>query len=208
MTAKKLIEETLPLPEINAASDTDKRTHDGHILHDAHLVGPGGHCRWPEPWPPRRSIDSGEDAAEAESQIAQAMATKALSQNQAISWLRKRVRNGEAGPAEGLGLLRWRRRHSIGGAAPRLRHNGRLDLNPVAHLIELGCLDFPQRYRSENELGRNSLVADVWRWADWVSERTRSAVDHLYPRAEGRSDPSPYYFWVRTDAEPGPQRCR
>lgn len=31
MTTKKVIEETLPLRAINDASDTDKRTHDGHI---------------------------------------------------------------------------------------------------------------------------------------------------------------------------------
>ena len=202
MTAKKLIEETLPLPEINAASDTDKRTHDGHIS--------TMHTWWARrPLPMARAvaaaslIDSGEDAAEAESQIAEAMATKALPQNQAISWLRKRVRNGEAGQPKVLDCF------AGGGAIPleALRlgcDTTAMDLNPVAHLIELGCLDFPQRYRSENELGRNSLVADVWRWADWVSERTRSAVDHLYPRAEGRSDPAPYYFWVRTMPSPDP----
>ena len=202
MTAKKLIEETLPLPEINAASDTDKRTHDGHIS--------TMHTWWARrPLPMARAvaaaslIDCGEDAAEVEKQIAQAMTTKALPQNQAISWLRNRIRGAGAGRPRVLDCF------AGGGAIPleALRlgcDTTAMDLNPVAYLIELGCLDFPQRYRACDELGRNGLVADVERWADWVSERTRKAVDHLFPQAEDRRDPAPYYFWVRTMPSPDP----
>lgn len=202
MTAKKLIEETLPLPEINAASDTDKRTHDGHIS--------TMHTWWARrPLPMARAvaaaslIDCDEDATEVDKQIAQAMATKALSSNQAISWLRDRIRDAETGPPRVLDCF------AGGGAIPleALRlgcDTTAMDLNPVAYLIELACLDYPQRYRTSNELGLNSLVTDVEQWAKWVSERTRSEIDHLYPRAEGRSDPAPYYFWVRTMPSPDP----
>ena len=202
MNAKKLIEETLPLPQINTASDTDKRTHDGHIS--------TMHTWWARrPLPMARAvaaaslIDSGEDAAEVEEKIAQAMTTKALTNNQAISWLRNRIRDSGAGRPKVLDCF------AGGGAIPleALRlgcDTTAMDLNPVAHLIELACLDYPQRYRDYNELGRNSLAADVERWADRVSQDTRKAIDHLYPRAEGQSDPAPYYFWVRTMPSPDP----
>ena len=202
MNAKKLIEETLPLPQINTASDTDKRTHDGHIS--------TMHTWWARrPLPMARAvaaaslIDSGEDAAQVEEKIAQAMTTKALTNNQAISWLRNRIRDSGAGQPKVLDCF------AGGGAIPleALRlgcDTTAMDLNPVAHLIELACLDYPQRYRDYNELGRNSLAADVERWADRVSQDTRKAIDHLYPRAEGQSDPAPYYFWVRTMPSPDP----
>ena len=77
---------------------------------------------------------------------------------------------------------------------------------PVAHLIELGCLDYPQRYRAHDKAGRNTLVADVERWAAWVAERTRRSVDHLYPRVGDREMPAPYYFWVRTMPSPDPNQ--
>ncbi|MCY4424447.1 MAG: DUF1156 domain-containing protein [Acidimicrobiaceae bacterium] len=199
---KKLIEETLPLPEINRASDTDKRTHDGHIS--------TMHTWWARrPLPMARAvaaaslIDSGNDADEVEKQIALAMTTKALPQNGAISWLRDRIRDARKGQPRVLDCF------AGGGAIPleALRlgcDTTAMDLNPVAHLIELGCLDYPQRYRAYDELGRNGLVADVERWAEWVSESTQKTVGRLYPRAEGRSDPVPYYFWVRTMPSPDP----
>ena len=202
MTVKRLIEETLPLPEINAASDTDKRTHYGHISTI--------HTWWARrPLPMARAvaaaslIDCVEDAAEVAKKIAKAMATTALPSNQAIRWLRDRIRDAETGPPKVLDCF------AGGGAIPleALRlgcDTTAMDLNPVAYLIELACLDYPQRYRTSNELGRNSLVADVERWAEWVSERTRSGIDHLYPRVEGRSEPAPYYFWVRTMPSPDP----
>ena len=202
MTAKRLIEETLPLRAINEASDTDKRTHDGHIS--------TLHTWWARrPLPMARAvaaaslIDDSEDTAEVEKKIAEAMTTKALPGNQAISWLRDRIRDAEAGRPKVLDCF------AGGGAIPleALRlgcDTTAMDLNPVAHLIELACLDYPQRYRDYDELGRNSLAADVERWSKWVSKTTRSAVDHLYPRAEGRSDPAPYYFWVRTMPSPDP----
>ena len=202
MNAKKLIEETLPLPQINTASDTDKRTHDGHIS--------TMHTWWARrPLPMARAvaaaslIDSGEDAAQVEEKIAQAMTTKALTNNRAISWLRNRIRDSGAGQPKVLDCF------AGGGAIPleALRlgcDTTAMDLNPVAHLIELACLDYPQRYRDYNELGRNSLAVDVARWADWVSDSTRKVVDDLYPRAEGQSDPAPYYFWVRTMPSPDP----
>jgi putative DNA methylase len=49
-----------------------------------------------------------------------------------------------------------------------------LELNPVAHLIELCTLDYPQRY------GR-SLADDIRRWGGWLIERARGEIGDLYP---------------------------
>ena len=202
MTAKKLIEDTLPLVEINEASDTDKRTHSGHIS--------TLHTWWARrPLPMARAvaaaslIDSGADAAEAEEQIKLAMATKKLSQNTGIKWLRNRISgDGTAGPKV-LDCF------AGGGAIPleALRlgcDTTAMDLNPVAYLAELGCLVYPQQFRSYDDRGRNELVVDVQRWAERVAQRTRDAVDCLYPRVESRAEPVPYYFWVRTMPSPDP----
>src|SRR5262249_22483758 len=79
-----------------------------------------------------------------------------------------------------------------------------LDVNPVAHVVQRAALEFPQRFGTSDSRGRNTLVADVEWWAAWVVERTRVKVDHLYPVAEGRKAPAPYYFWVRTMPSPDP----
>ena len=205
MTNKKLIEERLPLPEINDASDTDKRTHDGHIS--------TMHAWWARrPLPMTRAvvaaslIDDGDDADEVENQIKLAMTTKNVFQNSGVTWLRDRIRATDSRIPKVLDCF------AGGGAIPleALRlgcDTTAMDLNPVAHLVELGCLDYPQRYRTHDKAGRNTLVADVERWADWVAERTRRAVDHLYPRVGDRETPAPYYFWVRTMPSPDPNQA-
>ena len=202
MTTKKLIEDTLPLVAINQASDTDKRTHNGHIS--------TLHTWWARrPLPMARAvvaaslIDSGADAAEVEKQLKLAMTTKQLSQNEGIKWLRDRIGRNTATAPKVLDCF------AGGGAIPleALRlgcDTTAMDLNPVAHLTELGCLVYPQRYRSYDNRGRNELVVDVQRWSEVVAAKTRRAVDHLYPCAEDRDRPAPYYFWVRTMPSPDP----
>lgn len=49
-----------------------------------------------------------------------------------------------------------------------------LDLNPVAHLIELCTLDYPQRFG-------DGLARDFERWGSWVVEKTRSEIGAFYP---------------------------
>ncbi len=48
------------------------------------------------------------------------------------------------------------------------------DLNPLAYIIELCTLDYPQRYGS-------SLVADVKRWGTWIIERAKEQLAEFYP---------------------------
>ena len=49
-----------------------------------------------------------------------------------------------------------------------------LDLNPVAHIIELATLVYPQKYGKK-------LAEDVRKWGEWVLERVRAEVGDLYP---------------------------
>jgi len=52
-----------------------------------------------------------------------------------------------------------------------------LELNPVAHLIELCTLHYPQRFGP-------SLAEDVSRWGGWLIQRAREEVGSLYPEYE------------------------
>ncbi len=53
-----------------------------------------------------------------------------------------------------------------------------VELNPVAHLIELCMLDYPQRFGP-------SLADDVRRYGERWVERTWERVGHLYPPVRG-----------------------
>lgn len=202
MAARRLIEVKIPLPEINIESDTDKRTHDGHIS--------TLHTWWARrPLPMARAmaaaslIGHADDSEEVQSRLAEIMPTKTILRNPSVSWLRDRIR---ADFPEGAKVLDC---FAGGGAIPleALRlgcETTAVDLNPVAHLVQRACLEYPQRFGSSDVQGRNSLVEDVRRWAAWVAARTVAEVDCLYPRIDGRSAPAPYYFWVRTMPSPEP----
>src|SRR5205823_8108820 len=49
-----------------------------------------------------------------------------------------------------------------------------IELNPVAHIIELCTLVYPQKYGQ-------SLVTDVKKWGEWVIERARTQLAEFYP---------------------------
>jgi adenine-specific DNA methylase len=87
------------------------------------------------------------------------------------------------------------------------------DYNPVAYLILRATCEFPQKYGKPGkrkalieEFGKkaerevqvlNVLVHDFERWANWVLERTRQKIEHLYPAGkDGR--PVLAYLWART----------
>jgi adenine-specific DNA methylase len=66
-----------------------------------------------------------------------------------------------------------------------------VELNPVAHLIELCTLVYPQKYGQpekrtvqqgamEVEVEVNPLAEDVRKWGGWVLERAREEIGHLY----------------------------
>lgn len=87
------------------------------------------------------------------------------------------------------------------------------DYNPVAHLILRATCEFPQKYGKPGrrkaiveEFGKkvereievpNVLVHDFEKWANWVLERTREKMGHLYPSGkDGRQVLA--YLWART----------
>jgi putative DNA methylase len=49
-----------------------------------------------------------------------------------------------------------------------------IELNPVAHIIELCTLVYPQKYGKE-------LASEVEKWGNWVIEKVREEIGDLYP---------------------------
>lgn len=49
-----------------------------------------------------------------------------------------------------------------------------VDLNPVAHIIELCTLVYPQKYGKK-------LADEVEKWGNWVIEKVRAEIGDLYP---------------------------
>src|SRR5690606_33085846 len=78
------------------------------------------------------------------------------------------------------------------------------DLNPVAHLIQLATLYYPQRFahlKSERSAqdqltGRARLIAEVERWRRVVQERVAADIE-AYCRTESGDVPL-FYIWART----------
>ncbi len=82
-----------------------------------------------------------------------------------------------------------------------------LDLNPVAHVIQLATLVYPQRYANRpgpfGEKAGSTLVGDVRKWAHWVLERVLATVGDLYPKDQDGSTVVAY-IWARTVPCPNP----
>jgi putative DNA methylase len=92
-----------------------------------------------------------------------------------------------------------------------------VELNPVAHLIELCTLVYPQKYGQpekrlvqqgamEVEMEVNPLAEDVRKWGEWVLERAREEIGHLYENPVG-DETIVGYLWARTVTCPNPA-CR
>ena len=204
MAEHQLIEVEMPLPAINRESDTDKRTHDGHIS--------TLHVWWARrPLPMSRAVvlasllpDPGEaQRPYVSEEIAGALPFAASTSERRLGPLRRRLLAACGGKPKVLDCF------AGGGAIPleALRLGCEVtafDLNPVAHLLERGALEFPQRFNERDGMGRSVLAKDVERWAAVVADRTCAAVSDLFPYSPGRSAPAPIYFWVRTMPSPDP----
>lgn len=86
-----------------------------------------------------------------------------------------------------------------------------VDINPVAYILQLCRLTFPQRFGKPDPrfrgIERNSrwagLAAEVKYWSEWVDEQVLGEVGWLYPSLDGKDDTdSPRtpqaYFWSHT----------
>jgi len=87
------------------------------------------------------------------------------------------------------------------------------DYNPVAYLILRATCEFPQKYGKPGrrkvvmeEFGKrveretevpNVLAHDVEKWANWILERARERIGHLYPPGKD-GKPVVGYLWART----------
>jgi len=84
-----------------------------------------------------------------------------------------------------------------------------LDLNPVAYLILLCTLVYPQKYGKPvfDEKGfvkiQNKLAYDVEKWGKWVLEEAKKEIGKFYPNDPDGSVPVAY-LWVRTVKCPNP----
>jgi putative DNA methylase len=56
-----------------------------------------------------------------------------------------------------------------------------IELNPVAHIIELCTLVYPQKYGKE-------LASEVEKWGNWVIEKVREEIGDLYPAIRDRKE--------------------
>jgi putative DNA methylase len=89
-----------------------------------------------------------------------------------------------------------------------------LDLNPVAHIIELCTLVYPQKYGKPDASAKGSakdgtwagLAAEVKHWGGWVLEKVRTEIGDLYPlipdpKHRGKRPPAQADLWVRTKSD-------
>jgi adenine-specific DNA methylase len=200
----QLIEVEIPLPAINTESDTDKRTHDGHIS--------TLHVWWARrPLPMSRAVvyasllpDPGDtDRSVVTEELAAVLPFGAATTERLLAPLKQRLRLAHPAKPKVLDCF------AGGGAIPlealRLGCDvTAFDLNPVANLLERGSLVFPQQFNERDGFGRSLLAKDVEKWAVVVADRTAAAVATLFPPSPGRTTPAPIYFWVRTMPSPDP----
>ena len=205
MSGRRLIEEKLPLKEVNTESAREKSLRHGHIS--------TMHLWWARrPLAMSRTVvfgtllpDPGDKAKRKEilDLIARAAPFETKRNGSAIEQLRKLLTDAYAdGPPKVLDCF------AGGGAIPlealRLGCDvTAVDLNPVAHLIEKCVLEYPQRFGQPNERGENPLAEDFVKWADWVQKRVEPKLEEVFPADENGRRPA-VYFWARTMRCPNP----
>jgi adenine-specific DNA methylase len=207
MSNRRLIEDSLPLGEISEFSAKEKSIRHGHIS-TLHL------------WWARRPLA----AARAATMAALLPAPRNDEERKIFHKLITDNLDWELGKEPQAQVDRLRailKEHGVadtpktldpfsgGGALPleavRLGAEAfATDLNPVAHLIELATLYYPQRFahlRSERTdaeklLGRSRLVSEIERWGKVVQERASKDIEEFY-RADKKEEPL-FYIWART----------
>ncbi len=233
---RRLIEVNLPLVEISAQSSREKSIRHGHIstLHIWWARRPLAACRAAVF---ATLMDAPEDEAERE-KLEDLIAT-------IVDW--DHVKDGNSPKVEQAKALI---REQFGGRAPRVLdpfagggaipleaqrlgcEAHAVDLNPVAHLIELCTLVYPQKYAGgvpgpsqapeqgrlpgmepeaqqlrmaglEQPAGERTLASDVERWGNWVLEQARAEIGQFYENPVG-DDTIVAYLWARTVKCPNP----
>jgi putative DNA methylase len=205
VTGRRLIEEELPLKQVNTESAREKSLRHGHIS--------TMHLWWARrPLAMSRAVvfgtllpDPGNDAER--KKILELLALAApfeASVNPArIGPLREHLAKAyPVGPPKVLDCF------AGGGAIPleALRlgcDTTAVDLNPVAYLIEKCVLEYPQRFGQPDERGEDTLAADFVKWAAWVRRRVEPKLAKVFPANRDGQRPA-VYFWARTMTCPNP----
>lgn len=197
MTGRRLIEEALPLPEVNAQSAREKSLRHGHIS--------TMHLWWaPRPLAMSRAVVFGSllpDPADEEERnrilklIAEASSFEASVRAERIGPLKELLR--DANPDGTTKVLDC---FAGGGAIPlealRLGCDvTAMDLNPVAYLREKCVLEYPQLF-GHGPGGSNPLADDFVRWGNWVRKHVEPDLHKLFPAKNGKRPAT--YFWART----------
>ena len=191
MIVRRLIEEELPLKEVNVESAREKSLRHGHIS--------TMHLWWARrPLAMSRAVvfgtllpDPGDDAERKRvlELVARASPFEASINPARIGPLRERLKKAyPAGRPKVLDCF------AGGGAIPleavRLGcDTAAVDLNPVAHLIQKCVVEYPQRFGQPNERGENSLVEDFLKWAAWVRNAGRTETRRGLPGQRKRQAP-------------------
>ena len=231
---RKLIEVALPLQAINKASSREKSIRHGHpsTLHLWWARRPLAACRAllfaqlvddPSAHPDRFPT---EEAQERERErlfelIRQLVQWENSANDRILSAARAEIRNSLGGDLPPV-LDPFAGGGSIPLEAQRLgleAHAG--DLNPVAVMICKALIELPFAFRgqppiskrSELDLGAGSwhgatgLAADVRHYGNWMLERARTRIGHLYPPAQlptGGQASVIAWLWSRTVVCPNP----
>jgi len=227
MTDRRLIEDSLPLAEISEQSAREKYIRKGHIstLHLWLARRPLAACR-AAVYAALVDAPATNDERERQHELLRKIVNwdvldpshpehgllQVASENIARSHAARVARRG--GPAEPTDRPRVLDPFAGGGAIPleaqRLGCDTYAnDLNPVAHVIELGSIYYPQRFagdvvrsKADDQLpnlaipAEPRLAVEVERWANWVQQRVATEVGSLYPSSAADREVLGY-FWVR-----------
>ncbi|WP_445633941.1 GIY-YIG domain-containing protein [Nostoc sp. DSM 114161] len=184
---RRLIEDFIPIKEISIESAREKSIRKGHIS-TLHL------------WWARRPLVAARAAvfasliAEPESHQKRTALTKLMidlckweageatinkAKNQILEAQRERLNLPVNTPLNQVPAPKVLDMFAGGGAIPleALRldcESYAVELNPVAHIIELCTLVYPQKYGKK-------LADEVEKWGNWVIEKVREEIGDLYP---------------------------
>ncbi len=198
MTKRTLIEDEIPLAEINKESARDKSLRHGHVS--------TMHLWWaPRPLPMSRAVvfaslvgaPQGDDERRGLlGMVGAAMPFEKSLQSRPLDDLRAKLRSEWPDrPPKVLDCFAGR--GIIPLEAMRIGCDvTAVDLNPVAHLIERAILEYPQRWNDRRPDGGFRLVADFLRWAARVRDVASEKLAPHFPQS-GSAKPA-VYFWART----------
>ncbi|MEQ8192198.1 MAG: DUF1156 domain-containing protein, partial [Candidatus Eremiobacterota bacterium] len=216
---KRLIEDSLPLKEISEASVQETNIRRGHIknLHTWWARRPLAACRAAVYASLVPAPKNEKERKEQHELIKKLVNWDTLDMSHPDHWVieevQKRLLKANGGVPPKI-LDPFAGGGSIPLEAQRLGcETYASDLNPVAHIIQLCTLYYPQKFahlrlKNKDEFGQeydggSQLVHDVRKWGEWVYEKVKEEIGHLYDTGDPNEIPVAY-IWARTVTCPNP----